>query len=218
MIDFTGDGPGERDADSSDSMSDSIDSNPPPDPSPDSSEVEVSQSSERDSALAAVLRHQTEQAEVEALARKVRVRRQGYGLWHVALIIATAMSLWIWRWPPDVVRITPPSPPAMEEEESTLRLVMYLQAQKIEQYLVDTGRLPLTLGDAGPVFRGMEYVRLTNRDYRIVGRTRRWTLRYSSADPIDVFVASPGPSGLRRVDEVAPLDPRWLRPGAREKR
>ena len=167
-------------------MSDSIDPTPPPEPS----EVEVSQASERDSALAAVLRHETEKAEVEARARKVRVRRQGLGLRHIALSLAMATSMWIWIWPPGVLRITPPGPPAVEEEESTLRLVMYFQAQKIEQYLVDTGGVPLALDDAGPVFRGMEYIRLTNRDYRILGRTGRVTLSYSSVEPLDVFVGT----------------------------
>ena len=138
-------------------MSDLIDPTPPPEPS----EVEVSQTSERDSALAAVLRHQTERAEVEARARKVRV-----------------------------LRITHPGPPTVDEEESTLRLVMYFQAQKIEQYLVDTGSVPLALDDAGPVFRGMEYIRLTNRDCRILGRTGRVTLSYSSVEALDVFVGT----------------------------
>ena len=48
--------------------------------------------------------------------------------------------------------------------------------------------MPLELDDAGPVFRGMEYIRLTDRDYRILGRTSRVILSYSSVEPIDVFV------------------------------
>ena len=75
---------------------------------------------------------------------------------------------------------------------------MYFQAQKIEQYLLDTGQVPLVLDDAGPVFRGMEYVRLTNRDYRILGRTGRVTLSYSSVEPLDVFVGN-GASVLNLV-------------------
>ncbi|MCH7891828.1 MAG: hypothetical protein IH921_10040, partial [Gemmatimonadetes bacterium] len=131
-------------------MSDSIDPNPPPEPA----EVTVSQAGERDAALAAVLREQTEKAEVEAYARKVRIRRQGPGLRHLVLSIATVISLWIWRWPPGVLAIAPPGPPPVEEEEAALRLVMYFQAQKIEQYLIDTGHVPLALDDAGPAFRG----------------------------------------------------------------
>ena len=167
-------------------MSDSIDPNPPPEPA----EVTVSQAGERDAALAAVLRDQTVKSEVEAHARKVRVRRQGLGLRHLTLIIATAISLWIWRWPPDVLRVGPPGPPPVEEEEATLRLVMYFQAQKIEQYLLDTGRVPLALDDAGPAFRGMEYIRLTDSDYRILGRTGRVTLSYSSVEPLDTFLGA----------------------------
>ena len=167
-------------------MNDPIDPNPPPEPP----EVEISQAGERDSALAAVLREQTEKAEVEAHARRVRIRRQGVGLRHLTLSIVTAISLWIWVWPPSGLRFAPPGPPPMEEEEATLRLVMYFQAQKIEQYLLDTGRVPLALADAGPAFRGMEYIRLTNSDYRILGRTGRVTLSYSSVEPLDRFVGA----------------------------
>ncbi len=167
-------------------MSDSIDPNLAPEPL----DVDVSEAGERDAALAAVLREQTKKTEVEAHARKVRIRRQGLGLRHLVLSVATAMALWIWLWPPGILRVAPAGPPPVEEEEATLRLVMYFQAQKIEQYLLDTGRVPLALDDAGPAFRGMEYIRLTNSDYRILGRTGRVTLSYSSVEPLDTFVGA----------------------------
>ena len=65
---------------------------------------------------------------------------------------------------------------------------MYFQTQNNEQYRLDTGRVPIELEDAGQVFPGMEYIRLTNRDYRILGRTSRVVLSYSSAEPMDLFV------------------------------
>ena len=76
---------------------------------------------------------------------------------------------------------------------------MYFQAQRIEQYLLDTGGVPLALDEAGPVFQGMEYIRLTSSDYRILGRTGRVTLSYSSVDPLDVFVGA----GASVLDMVA---------------
>ena len=167
-------------------MSDSIDPSPRPEPP----EVGVSHSGERDAVLAAVLRDQTEKAEVEARARKVRVHRQGLGSRHLALGFATAISVWIWVWPPSVLQIVPPGTAPVQEEEEALRLVMYFQAQKIEQYRRDTGRVPVELDDAGPAFRGMEYVRLTDSDYRLLGRTRRVTLSYSSVEPLDTFVGA----------------------------
>ena len=36
----------------------------------------------------------------------------------------------------------------------------------------------------------MEYIRLTNSDYRILGRTGRVTLSYSSVEPLDTFVGA----------------------------
>ena len=151
-------------------------------------EVEISQASERDAVLAAVMREQSQKAEQEEVTREALARRQGYGIKHVAMVLATAISVWIWIWPPSVLRVQTPGPPPTEQEEATLRLVMYFQAQKIEQYRLDTGRVPLELDDAGPVFRGMEYIRLTDRDYRILGRTSRVILSYSSVEPIDAFV------------------------------
>ena len=151
-------------------------------------EMEVSQPSERDTVLAAVMREESEKVELEELTREILARRQGFGLRHVALIFATAMSVWIWIWPPSVLRIQAPGPPPTEQEEATLRLIMYFQAQRIEQYRLDTGRVPQELEDAGPVFQGVEYIRLTDRDYRILGRTSRVILSYSSVEPIDAFV------------------------------
>ncbi len=151
-------------------------------------DVELSEASERDDVVAAVMREQSEKAEHEEETREELLRTQGYGVRHLALALATAISVWIWIWPPTVLRIQSPGPPPTEQEEATLRLVMYFQAQKIEQYRLDTGRVPIDLEDAGPVFQGMEYIRLTDRDYRILGRTSRVILSYSSVEPIDDFV------------------------------
>ena len=102
-------------------------------------------------------------------------------------LLATILDL-VLDLPPFILQVTAAAPPPLEVEEATLRLVMYFQTQKIEQYRLDTGRVPTELEDAGPVFPGMEYIRLTNRDYRILGRTSRVVLSYSSAEPMDLFV------------------------------
>jgi len=164
-------------------------------------DLELSEASERDAVLAAVMRERTEKAEHEEVAREVLARTQGYGRRYLTLAFAVAISVWIWIWPPGVLRIQTPGPPPTEQEEATLRLVMYFQAQKIEQYRLDTGRVPLALQDAGPVFQGMEYIRLTDRDYRILGRTSRVILSYSSVEPMDDFVGE----GANILD-VATLD------------
>ena len=164
---------------------------PPEDDQPDEveiSDIELSQASERDAMLAAIMRDQTEKAEHEEEVRQVRARTQGYGRRHIALAFTTVLTLWIWIRPPSALSIPTPEPQPTEQEEATLRLVMYFQAQKIEQYRLDNGRVPVELQDAGPAFQGMEYIRLTDSDYRILGRTSRVILSYSSVEPIDEFV------------------------------
>ena len=138
---------------------------PPEDAQPEDAEIldiELSQVSERDAMLAAVMRDQSEKAEHEEDVRQTRAATQGYVRRHVMLTLATVLTVWIWIWPPSALSIPTPRPPPTEQEGATLRLVMY--------------------------FQGMEYIRLTDRDYRILGRSDRHILSYSSAEPIDEFV------------------------------
>jgi hypothetical protein len=138
---------------------------PPEDEQPEEADIldiELSQVSERDAMLAAVMRDQTEKAEHEEEVRQTHARIQGYGRRHVVLALATVLTVWIWIWSPSALSIPTPGPPPTEQEKATLRLVMY--------------------------FQGMEYIRLTDRDYRILGRSDRHVLSYSSVEPIDEFV------------------------------
>lgn len=148
----------------------------------------VSHHGERDAALAAVMRHTAEMDEAEVRYREEVERRPEFGLKHIAMAVSTVLTLWVWIWPPAVLRIDEVPLPPVAEEEATLRLVMYFQSQKIEQYLLDFGRIPDELAEAGPVFPGMEYIRLTDRHYRLLGRTDRLNLSFSSTEPLIDFV------------------------------
>ena len=74
----------------------------------ETSEPSSSEIGERDAALAAVLREQSEKAEVEAHTREVRIRRQGIGARHLTLLVATALSIWFWISPRLFYRSQPP--------------------------------------------------------------------------------------------------------------
>jgi hypothetical protein len=150
---------------------------------------DVSHHGERDAALAAVMRHTAERNEAGEHYREI-VEKQGpwLGVKHLVLAVTTVAALWTWIWPPAIIRIDEIPVPPVAEEEATLRLVMYFQAQKVEQYLLDFGRIPEELPEAGPVFPGMEYIRLTDRHYRLLGRTNRLNLSFSSAEPVADFV------------------------------
>jgi len=143
---------------------------------------------EREAALAAFLRAQAQKAEAEeraSVARRQRSASQRIG----GLLLALAAAVWVWVFPPAWLQTPRPEPPTLAEESSALRLTMYFQAQKIEGYRREYGRVPLRLEDAGPPFAGMEYIRLTDADYRLRGRAPRVTLSFSSAgDDVAAFL------------------------------
>jgi len=151
----------------------------------------VSHHTERDAALAAVLRHEAQRAEMEELYRE-RVEKQttSLGPRHAALAVSLVLTVWVWLFPPALIQIPEVPPPPVAEEEATLRLVMYFQAQKVEQFVIENGRTPDELADAGPTFPGMDYVKLTDRHYRILGRTDRLTLSLSSAESSEDFIGA----------------------------
>lgn len=75
-----------------------------------------------------------------------------------------------------------PPPSAMELEQS-LRAAMYLQAQRIKAFSMQNGRLPDTLDEAGQPMPGMQYAKLGNGTYQLMGENRGVSLTYRSDQP-----------------------------------
>lgn len=146
----------------------------------------VSEEQERARALAEVLRDQTERAEAlrlseERKSRRHRVRRG-------ALIATWAAVAYVWLATPSWLRVEQPPVPTVAEEARSLRLNVFLQSQAIEAYRLERGRLPFVLQEAGPPFRGMDYLRRDSRSYELHGRSERVLLRYNSEQPALDFV------------------------------
>lgn len=122
-----------------------------------------------------------EAQKVEASERAEEERAlQSSGRRHGLLTLSAIVAVYIWFLPPTWVRGTPPPPiPTAAEEASALRMTMYFQAQRIEQFRLDNGRIPYNLGEAGQAFSGMEYIRLTDTNYRLHGRSEQAMLSLS---------------------------------------
>jgi len=146
---------------------------------------EVSSEEERARALAEVLRHQAEHAR----ARRLAVKPPRPFLYRfVPFALSTALAIYVWFGSPAWLQPDPIPEPTLQEERSTLRLVMFLQAQRIELYRRTTGRLPAFLEEAGPPLPGIVYRRLDARTYRLYGHTRRQGLVYTSTEPLTEFL------------------------------
>lgn len=160
---------------------------------------DISGAGDRYEALVEVLQHQESQAERdrerESEELRRRLERDGPPWWPVAVLVVVAA--WLWLLPPGFLRIDPPEPQPIEQEDASLRFVMYVQAQRIKAYREETGRYPARLEDAGPPLPSMRYTRLSDDLYQLTGETDRLTLTYVSDLPLEDFV---GP-GAYVIDE-----------------
>lgn len=160
---------------------------------------DVSGAGDRYEALVEVLQHQESQAErdrereYEQLRR--RLERAGPPLWAAGVLLL--VTAWLWLLPPAFLRIDPPEPQPIEQEDASLRFAMYVQAQRIKAYREATGRYPTRLEEAGPPLPAMRYTRLNDDLYQLTGETDRLTLTYVSDLPLKDFV---GP-GAYVIDE-----------------
>lgn len=147
---------------------------------------EVSDESERVRAVSEFLRDQDERQkkEIKAEARRRRLKKAR----RVAVGATWIGIAYIWVGTPGWLTIDPPPVPTVAEESNALRFNLYLQAQRVEAYRAERGRLPYVLDEAGPRFRGMEYRRRDNRQYQIIGRSDRVELQYYSRESPLVFV------------------------------
>lgn len=166
---------------------------------------DISGHGDRYQALVEVLEHQASQTardrarELEEARRRQDRRQPPYWIAGILLLI----TAWLWLFPPALLRVEPAAPPPIEEEEAALRFAMYLQAQRIKAYRLETGAYPDQLGDAGPVLPGMRYALLADGLYQLTGVTDRLTLTYQSDLPLDDFV---GPDAEEVLGPVATPD------------
>lgn len=145
------------------------------------SDQRVSAAHERAQALAEVMRDQVERAEAaaEAEVRSTRRRRTRRG----ALAAVWAAMTYVWLLNPGWTRVEPPRPPALAEEVQAVRLNLFLQAQQVEAFREDRGRLPWVLQETGPPLPGMRYRRVDNQSYSIEARSHRVVVDYESGRP-----------------------------------
>ena len=106
----------------------------------------------------------------------------------VTLPLAGAFSFYLWFGNPSWVTPTLPDPVSREQAEAGLRVAMFFEAQKIESFRSQNGRLPDSLAEIGSGASEMTYQRLDARTYELVGQSRGVTLTFNSDQAITQFV------------------------------
>ena len=107
----------------------------------------------------------------------------------VSLPLVGAFSFYLWFGNPAWVTPTMPDPVTTELAEAGLRVAMFFEAQKIENFRRETGRLPDTLEELGGTAPSeMRYQRVDARIYQLVRQSRGVTLTFNSDQAIQQFM------------------------------
>lgn len=100
----------------------------------------------------------------------------------VAAYIGLARPAWIFE------RGAPAEPVSMQE--ASLRLGMAMQFQRIERYRAQSGRLPTTMEEAGPVMPGIRYQARHPDGFTLTGTNGAVTLTLQSTESLTAFVGN----------------------------
>lgn len=92
-----------------------------------------------------------------------------------------------WLFPPDPASLATPA-----QRESTLRFGMYLEADRVLEYLRANGRLPARLEDAGDVEAGVGYAVTGDTTFTLTGQDGTISLTFRSTDSMREFLAPAG--------------------------
>lgn len=96
--------------------------------------------------------------------------------------VAIARPPWVFE------RGAPVEPASMQE--ASLRLAMAMQFQRIERFRAQSGRLPTTVEEAGPVMPGVRYQARHPDGFTLTGTNGTVTLTLQSSESLSAFVGN----------------------------
>ncbi len=118
-----------------------------------------------------------------AAPEKPKLRPFYVGMLALAVVLAAAVVLQ----PSFLFNRPPAEPPALQE--ASLRVRMYVQIERLEQYRTANGRPAAKLAEAGVDSAGLLY-QVTGEGYSLTGRNGPITLTYTSGTSPEAFLGN----------------------------
>ena len=140
---------------------------------------------EAEAAVALVMQRETVKAAAVAASEK---RKSGPPLKLYLLLSLLAFNTYAWFGNPEWLRFSGPELPEPSYYASSWKLAVYLQRQRIEEYRLRTGHLPVTSLQAGPPVKGVQYKSLPSSTYELAAGDALRRFVYLSSDSTAVLV------------------------------
>lgn len=153
---------------------------------------------ERDRAIAEVLADQEVKKVIYGRPTTPRTTTVGRV---VAMVLLTLTAVYLWFARPGWIVPDPPPPLPAERIETHLRMAVWMQAQQVERFRRERGRLPDALRETGEPMPAMTYRRIDARTFHLLASGDGVTVEYLSTDSLGAFVGAPDLAlGLRAPD------------------
>ena len=108
----------------------------------------------------------------------------------ISCCIASAIGLYLMVARPAWFITPPPPPDPPDIAAASVRLTLVREASRVQRFQADSGRLPLSMAEAGSDVTGVQYDRLPDSSYVLRAVQGRDTVRLSSRDAVPLFLGN----------------------------